>query len=261
MHSGAANAEIAQQADSAPFRNTCGRRGCSHIFEYAGPNPLENISRLVNEHWHVCPGRDTGATHPLNTRWEPRPLDLGESHRALNSEIPTTLSVSPPSGVGGTDVSQMSGPSASGTSASRSSSRSNRSTKSLPPSASASASVAASTSGSACASISSEPHTKKTSRSETERRRTLENDQWTMSVGPYEVVCRGCRRPIKLDRRSRYYPGLWEKHRDRCEHEVPSENTETSYPPMGIEMDVSSLEDEDESESGGLDPTVLTPRR
>jgi hypothetical protein len=58
---------------------------------------------------------------------------------------------------------------------------------------------------------------KKSSRSEAERRYALETDPWTTSVTPHEVVCRGCRRPIKLDRRSRYYPGLWEKHRDRCE--------------------------------------------
>ncbi|KAJ7105970.1 hypothetical protein C8R44DRAFT_329106 [Mycena epipterygia] len=46
----------------------------------------------------------------------------------------------------------------------------------------------------------------------------LERDEWTATVTPHDVVCRGCRRTIKLDRRSRYYPGLWEKHRDRCEH-------------------------------------------
>ncbi|KAF7341524.1 hypothetical protein MVEN_01889900 [Mycena venus] len=58
---------------------------------------------------------------------------------------------------------------------------------------------------------------KKTARTETERRLALENDQWALRVTPHEVDCRGCRRTIKLDRRSLYYPGLWEKHRDRCE--------------------------------------------
>ncbi|KAJ7813660.1 hypothetical protein B0H14DRAFT_1011325 [Mycena olivaceomarginata] len=58
---------------------------------------------------------------------------------------------------------------------------------------------------------------KKTVRTETERRLALENGKWMLRVTPHEVDCRGCRRTIQLDRRSRYYPGLWEKHRDRCE--------------------------------------------
>lgn len=58
---------------------------------------------------------------------------------------------------------------------------------------------------------------KKTARKEAERRAVLENDVWTGLVDPNRVVCRGCGNTIKLDARSRYYPGLWEKHRGRCE--------------------------------------------
>ncbi|KAJ7114878.1 hypothetical protein C8R44DRAFT_855510 [Mycena epipterygia] len=57
---------------------------------------------------------------------------------------------------------------------------------------------------------------KKTARTEAERKAVLDNDPWTLSVGFTDVVCRGCNRSIKLDGRCRYYPGLWNKHRERC---------------------------------------------
>lgn len=51
---------------------------------------------------------------------------------------------------------------------------------------------------------------------EAARRLQLENDPWTGPVRPAAVTCRGCGRTVKLDGRSRYYPGQWEKHRTRC---------------------------------------------
>ncbi|KAJ7261052.1 hypothetical protein C8J57DRAFT_1635615 [Mycena rebaudengoi] len=57
---------------------------------------------------------------------------------------------------------------------------------------------------------------KKSAFTEEERKRALESDPWTLSVELNQVVCRGCHKTIRLDRRSRYYPGLWQKHRDRC---------------------------------------------
>ncbi|KAJ7197777.1 hypothetical protein GGX14DRAFT_667562 [Mycena pura] len=58
---------------------------------------------------------------------------------------------------------------------------------------------------------------KKTARKEAERKALLEADPWALAVSATCVVCGGCRQIIKLDARSRYYPGLWEKHRDRCD--------------------------------------------
>jgi hypothetical protein len=58
---------------------------------------------------------------------------------------------------------------------------------------------------------------KKGARTQAQRRAILNADPWTLSVAPHHVVCRGCKKTIKLDARSLYYPGLWEKHRDRCE--------------------------------------------
>ncbi|KAF8071484.1 hypothetical protein FPV67DRAFT_875350 [Lyophyllum atratum] len=52
---------------------------------------------------------------------------------------------------------------------------------------------------------------------EAERRRLLEEDIWTAEVQPKQIRCRGCSRWIKLDARSMYYHGFWEKHRDLCQ--------------------------------------------
>ncbi|KAJ7478971.1 hypothetical protein FB451DRAFT_1240274 [Mycena latifolia] len=236
--------------DIACFRNPCGRRGCGHIIEYVGPNPLENISRLVNEHYQVCPGRLPVAAHTLDTHWHPRPQNLDDLSLDKAKNVPEDRSLSPQSRGWSSPPaeSQIGGPSESGTSST--SSRSTRNTKSLPPSV-----------------VAPEISAKKSSRSEAERRKTLETDEWTMDVTPHEVVCRGCRRSIKLDRRSRYYPGLWEKHRDRCEHvtkmrgeleaeEGSSEITETSSastPP--------STNQTPPAEFVPLDPIALAPQK
>ncbi|KAF8064459.1 hypothetical protein FPV67DRAFT_223711 [Lyophyllum atratum] len=49
-----------------------------------------------------------------------------------------------------------------------------------------------------------------------QRRQVLVADAWTQEVEAKQVRCRGCTRWIKLDQRSEYYPGLWDKHRDLC---------------------------------------------
>ncbi|KAG2041123.1 hypothetical protein BDR03DRAFT_947076 [Suillus americanus] len=49
-----------------------------------------------------------------------------------------------------------------------------------------------------------------------ERKEDLENDEYTEDVQPTSVWCRGCQKAISLDKRSRYYPGLWVKHRGKC---------------------------------------------
>ncbi|KAJ7784994.1 hypothetical protein DFH07DRAFT_1054471, partial [Mycena maculata] len=61
------------------------------------------------------------------------------------------------------------------------------------------------------------PGAKKTARTEVERKAVLRDDPWTGLVEFYRVLCRGCGNTIKLDARSRYYPGLWLKHRKRCD--------------------------------------------
>ncbi|KAF8172940.1 hypothetical protein K438DRAFT_2023581 [Mycena galopus ATCC 62051] len=212
------------------FRNQCGRPGCLHIFEYDGPNPLGNIQRLVREHSPLCRGQRPQTTDIFWRRWE----------HALDSEAMDDMCDEYES------VEQFragsSTPSSSGSTAddSQIDMRDQRST-------SRSSSLGSVPSSSAFS-------VKKTARTEAERRRTLETDEWTLRVTPHEVVCRGCRRTIKLDRRSRYYPGLWEKHRDRCESvnkmrqameaESPIQSVAMAEPPIpsiGRVMDTTAL--------------------
>lgn len=51
---------------------------------------------------------------------------------------------------------------------------------------------------------------------EGERKEDLENDEYTDDVQPTSIRCCGCDKVICLDKRSRYYPGLWVKHRGKC---------------------------------------------
>ncbi|KAJ7183830.1 hypothetical protein C8R46DRAFT_1067924 [Mycena filopes] len=213
-----------------PFRNPCGRRGCGHIFEYDGPNPLGNIQRLVFEHLDHCRGQSPLATRLLRGRsqqniGERQPREWEEygygrtgaslsprSYQREWSSSPTTLDDDEGSDDDDTPQSTGSAP-------------------------------------------------KKSARTEAERRRTLEDDPWTLEVTPHEVVCRGCRRTIKLDRRSRYYPGLWEKHRDRCDHVVKIRDL-TREPEEDIVMQ-QPIEEPPIASSSRLrtDPSVLPPRK
>jgi hypothetical protein len=52
---------------------------------------------------------------------------------------------------------------------------------------------------------------------EAQRKAGLEKDKWATEVEPKSVKCAACKREIKLDRRSSYYPGLWNKHKGTCQ--------------------------------------------
>ncbi|KAG2149099.1 uncharacterized protein EDB93DRAFT_1225938, partial [Suillus bovinus] len=43
----------------------------------------------------------------------------------------------------------------------------------------------------------------------------LENDKYIEDVQPTSVRCCRCQKAISLDKRSKYYPGLWLKHRGK----------------------------------------------
>lgn len=53
-------------------------------------------------------------------------------------------------------------------------------------------------------------------KTEEQRKRELEGDEFTADVTVTSVTCVGCGKQISLDKRSRYYPGLWVKHRNKC---------------------------------------------
>ncbi|KAF4593209.1 hypothetical protein EYR38_008921 [Pleurotus pulmonarius] len=81
---------------------------------------------------------------------------------------------------------------------------------------------------------------KKNMMDETERKKKLEEDPWALEVTPVSVRCGACTRLVSLDKRSRYYPGLWLKHREKCmeikrlealEHEQGDKQESTSGSP------------------------------
>ncbi|KAF7340524.1 hypothetical protein MSAN_02123900 [Mycena sanguinolenta] len=218
-------------ASTLAFRNKCTRRGCGHIFEYDGPNPLGNIQRLVREHSPVCRGLKAETTQMFWRRWEPSPAAadaLGvddDTHTNINGNRHDSMTMRKKPPFRGT--SSESEPSSAGSSytnphtrspspyASASTSTSQSSVRTRTTRATRLASPATSTSSTPTIAFASAP--KKTARSEAERRLALESDLCALKVTPHDVLCAGCQRVIKLDRRSRYYPGLWEKHRERCE--------------------------------------------
>ncbi|KAG2143744.1 uncharacterized protein EDB93DRAFT_1061347, partial [Suillus bovinus] len=57
---------------------------------------------------------------------------------------------------------------------------------------------------------------RKQRQTEAQRKQDLKDDEYTYNVRPISVMCRGCDKEISLDKRSRYYPGLWMKHRRKC---------------------------------------------
>jgi hypothetical protein len=64
--------------------------------------------------------------------------------------------------------------------------------------------------------VSAGGHKRRKRRKENKRKQELEEDEYTEDVQPKSVKCRGCQKTIRLDKRSRYYPGLWIKHRGKC---------------------------------------------
>ncbi|KIK49246.1 hypothetical protein CY34DRAFT_7553 [Suillus luteus UH-Slu-Lm8-n1] len=48
-----------------------------------------------------------------------------------------------------------------------------------------------------------------------QRKQELDNDEYTEDVKPRSVKCRGCQQTLKLEKQSRYHPGLWLKHREK----------------------------------------------
>jgi len=49
------------------------------------------------------------------------------------------------------------------------------------------------------------------------RRAKLENDEWTINVGPFSLTCVGCGQFVELHEGHAYDRGSWLIHRDICE--------------------------------------------
>ncbi|KIL58894.1 hypothetical protein M378DRAFT_170083 [Amanita muscaria Koide BX008] len=48
------------------------------------------------------------------------------------------------------------------------------------------------------------------------RRTVFQQDPWAALVEPTQVRCGACGTLIQLDKRRKFYPGLWNNHRARC---------------------------------------------
>ncbi|KAF9232450.1 hypothetical protein BU15DRAFT_10973, partial [Melanogaster broomeanus] len=156
--------------------NPCGR--CGHVIEHDRRAHWNVVNRLVNQHWEACPGNPHG--HPVR----------------IPAVAPTPTPTHPPPPEAPTVQSALGNPSQLTTpSTSRSSSEP----------------VGASQDGWMIAS-----GWERKRRTEEQRKLQLEEDEYTSNVTPTTVVCVGCHKLISLDKRSRYYPGLWLKHKGKC---------------------------------------------
>ncbi|KAJ6505786.1 hypothetical protein C8R47DRAFT_1102420 [Mycena vitilis] len=101
---------------------------------------------------------------------------------------------------------------------------------------------------------------KKGARTEAQRRALLLADPWTHEVGPHHVVCGGCSHTISLDKRSRYYPGLWEKHRLRCVAKKASGSVDGDS--ASVKADTPSVTPEPDMEHSfqAMPPVDMAPR-
>ncbi|KAJ6499479.1 hypothetical protein DFH09DRAFT_1336486 [Mycena vulgaris] len=210
-----------------PFESPCGRRGCPEIFKYEGIDPFGGLEALVKAHKPHCVSRILGATGRCDTGWQPSREMMEQWQQPNGGAVYTYRGQS----VGATEEDEMNWKASQTNLVYRT------------PDASDDGDVHASDDEMSIRSRSDTPeppcrkqkrpnkrrlpskvplgphevHIKKSSHSEAYRKAALENDPWTQSVEPTKVVCAGCEKTIRLDQRSRYYPGLWEKHRDRCD--------------------------------------------
>ncbi|KAJ6556250.1 hypothetical protein B0H19DRAFT_1071366 [Mycena capillaripes] len=215
------------------FENPCGRRGCGHIFKYSGSNPFQDLAALVAEHAPYCVGRESGATHRCDTGWQPNAVVLDRFYQVdddpnmyynfgqcpsmeLDEDRPKSLAGYSDSDSGDSEPESDIDSEDEVPLASISALTKRKTSKSCARRTSCVVKASAKGTTTALPKL-LVVRKKKGARTEAQRRALLEADPWTVAVAPHHVICRGCTHTIRLDKRSRYYPGLWEKHRERCE--------------------------------------------
>ncbi|KAG1734150.1 hypothetical protein EDB19DRAFT_1911255 [Suillus lakei] len=77
---------------------------------------------------------------------------------------------------------------------------------------------------------------RKQNKNEDQRREELENDEYTGNVQPTFVRCRGCHKDICLDKRSKFYSGLWLKHRGKCPGILVLEEEKLTRTERGLDL-------------------------
>ncbi|KAJ7867832.1 hypothetical protein B0H13DRAFT_2351772 [Mycena leptocephala] len=216
------------------FENPCDRPGCPHIFKYAGTKPFQRLAALVAQHAPHCIGRNFGATHRCDTSWQPKAATLyrfyqleddpAMYHNFGQCRVIGVIEDCPKCGALHPDDDECQANADATMYESddeiplRSVSAAKRCKKKATFKSSRTPASGDNEKNAAMDSPLLMPACKKKgARTEAQRHAVLNADPWTTSVAPHHGVCRGCKHIIKLDGRSRYYPGLWEKHRLRCE--------------------------------------------
>ncbi|KAJ7167855.1 hypothetical protein C8R46DRAFT_1191872 [Mycena filopes] len=167
----------------ATFDVPCGRRGCAHVFHYAGHDAFKDVSAMLKDHLPNCPGRSSPATPiewPTPTIFrricDIAPNDAQADCYSYGSFIPNVDTPHPPSKFQAKPLGTTHAPD-----------------KGL-----------------------------KTGRKwrvnqTSERCVALDTDPSTQASNPQDVMCRGCTpfaRLTKLD--WEYAPARWIKHQNRC---------------------------------------------
>ncbi|KAI5987124.1 hypothetical protein EDD15DRAFT_1511764 [Pisolithus albus] len=159
-------------------RIPCGR--CKAVIQHDSRAPWSVVSRLVAMHWEACPG----SPHVLLTKLPPLTLGIQPTPPRPTTP-PIALSAAPAHNT------------------TQSVSKRNDSQRDFSgPTRNPSSTTAAGW--------------ERKRKTEEQRKRELEEDEFTADVTVTSVTCVGCGKQISLDKRSRYYPGLWVKHRNKC---------------------------------------------
>ncbi|KIJ21186.1 hypothetical protein PAXINDRAFT_96055 [Paxillus involutus ATCC 200175] len=149
---------------------------CDAVIEHESRAHWNVVSKLVNWHWEACPGKPHG--QPARIPTVTRPPTPPPLAPAPAPLIPSPLA--PPS-------------------------------QPCPSRLCTDLQVA-----SRHAWVGPGPGWERKRKTENQRKLELEEDEYTSDVTATSVICVGCHKPISLDKRSRYYPGLWLKHRGKC---------------------------------------------
>ncbi|KAJ7611539.1 hypothetical protein DFH06DRAFT_1244408 [Mycena polygramma] len=206
----------------------CTRRGCAHIFKCGGPRPFDDLATLAERHAPSCVAAEVSATHECAKEWWPsqavvelflNPPDDPAMYRNFGQCAPAPIGANctrcgqdhPESNACDAELKLLEKLTAKNARApvKRNTKKKSKAARKKPKPKPRSGLVFT-------ANATTLNRKKKGARTEAQRRALLIADPWTLEVEPHHVVCRSCEHTISLDKRSRYYPGLWEKHRLRC---------------------------------------------
>ncbi|KAG8221160.1 hypothetical protein J3R82DRAFT_2711 [Butyriboletus roseoflavus] len=88
-----------------------------------------------------------------------------------------------------------------------------------------------------------------------QRKLELEQDEYAKNVTTKSVVCGGCHKEISLDKRSKYYPGLWLKHKGKCPSIEKLERAKARSPQASCDVVISAFDGNGYGDVLQLSPT------